>query len=668
MLRPRKMKFVELTVFKSDMDAVLEYLGKNASMQFTEPEGIIDSSDAARIRELIDRLLDAAVYIGAEDIEDDNSTNDESVTIPGRDDEEYLQTLCGEIEKLKDIEYRTIHDKQRIRETINEAKAFSKMNMPFSDFEHLSYLTLRLGILEPKEITELRETLGDRAVIIPLDNENRFLAASSKKGRFALDSALKTLSFEPIKIPENYKGIPAEMMKSLNEQLKNLDIELDKIKKDKEALRERFISDYERLISLMNTALVIEGIKAKFSSTENLYHFSGWTPADTEKKLVKDLSALTNKRVAVHSYLPHEVPSIKNGTEKVPVSMKHSAFVKGFEGVVFSYGAPPYGTIDPTPIVAFFFTLMFGIMFGDVGQGFVLLLAGILIRNINKFKKHLKYSTPLISVGIASMIMGFLAGSVFTNEELLIAPTRVITETLFGYPMDHILHILPMAGQGGSITKLLYFFAFTVSIGIIINSLGLLINISNRFTLKKYKEAFFSKTGLAGLIFFWYALFIAVRIILGGKFEIYDLAGLLIPLFFIFFGHIIWSLISKEKIVLKDGLVPFVMEGVVEMMDTVSGYFSNTVSFLRVGAFALAHAVFSFIVFYFTDQLAGSGIAGTLSAALILLAGNAIIIFLEGLIVAIQVMRLQYYEFFNKFFIETGVEFAPFRFKQNKNK
>ncbi|MCL2174920.1 MAG: V-type ATP synthase subunit I [Treponema sp.] len=666
MLRPRKMKFIELTVLKSDMDAVIEYLGKHASMQFSEPEGIIDSSDAARIRETIDRLLDAAVFIGAEHFNDDNSHNDENVTIPSRDDEELLKTLCDEIEKIKDIEYKTIHEKQRIRETINEARAFSKMNVPFSDFEHLSYLTLRLGRLDPKEITELRETLGDRAVIIPLDNENRFLAASSKKGRFALDSTLKKLSFEPITVPENYRGIPAEMTKSLNEQLINLDKELEKIKKEKEALREKFVSDYKRLISLMNTALVIEGIKAKFSSTESLYHFSGWTPADTEKKLVKDLSALTKKRVAVHSYLPHEVPSIKNGTEKVPVSMKHSAFVKGFEGIVFSYGAPPYGTIDPTPIVAFFFTLMFGIMFGDVGQGFILLLAGLLIKHIKKFAKHIKYSTPLISVGIASMIMGLLAGSVFTNEKLLVAPTRAVTEALFGYPMDHILHILPMAGQGGSITKLLYFFAFTVSIGIIINSLGLLINIGNSFILKRYQRAIFSKTGLAGLVLFWYAIFIAVRVILGGKMETYDIAGILIPLFLIFFGHIIWSLISKEKIVLKDGLTAFIMEGIVEMMDTVSGFFSNTVSFLRVGAFALAHAVFSFIVFYFTDELAGSGIAGTLSAMLILLAGNAIIIILEGLIVAIQVMRLQYYEFFNKFFIDTGVEFSPFRFKQNK--
>jgi V/A-type H+-transporting ATPase subunit I len=359
------------------------------------------------------------------------------------------------------------------------------------------------------------------------------------------------------------------------------------------------------------------------------------------------------------------VPSIKEGIEKVPVSMKHGAFVKGFEGVVFSYGAPLYGTIDPTPLVAFFFTILFGIMFGDVGQGFVLLLAGLLTskRGPKLFAKFSSYSTPLISVGIASMIMGLLAGSVFTNEDLLIAPTRALTAAITGHPEDRILHILPMAEEGGSVTKLLFFFAFTVGIGVVLNSAGLLINIINRCILKKYEAAFFAKTGLAGLLMFWYAIFIALRLILGGVFSWFDIAGLLIPIACIFFGPIIWRIIERKRPVVEHGLMTFIMEGFVEILETVSTYVSNTVSFLRVGAFALSHAVLSFIVFRFYDELATTGIVGSLSAVLTMLLGHVIIIVLEGLIVAIQVVRLQYYEFFNKFFIETGVEFAPFRFK-----
>ncbi|MCL2810078.1 MAG: V-type ATP synthase subunit I [Treponema sp.] len=668
MLRPRKMKFIELTVFKKDMDSVIEYLGKKAMVQFPESEGLIENHETARIKEIIHRLSDAAEYIDTYHSNNELNDNVDEVSVPAMDTEKLTNTICTGIENLKNREITAIHERQHIRETINEAKAFSKMNVSFSDFEHLSYLTLRIGRLDQKGVNELKEALGNRSVIIPLNTDNLILAACSKKGRFALDTQLKKVFFEPVNIHDNFRGVPAEMMKSMKEQVKNLELDIEKIKNEREQLNKTYSKEINKLFLSWKMALTIEEIKARFTATESLYHFSGWTPSDTVPSLARDLSEKTGGRVAIHVYSPNEVASVKANKEKVPVAMKHNSFVKGFESIVFSYGAPLYGTIDPTPLVAFFFTIMFGIMFGDVGQGFVLFLAGVIIGKFKKkYVKLSKFSIPLISVGIASMIMGLLAGAVFTNEKLLIGPTRIITSAITGNPMDRILHILPLAGEGGSITKLLYFFGFTIAIGVIINSLGLIINIFNRCILKKYQAAFFSKTGLAGLLLFWYALFIIIKILFGGKFEMYDFAGIFIPVFFIFFGPIIWRIISGERPVLEAGFLTFVMEGFVEIMETFSTYFSNTISFLRIGAFALAHAVFSFIIFYFTEQLAHSGPGGTISAVLIMIIGNVIIIVLEGLIVAIQVIRLQYYEFFNKFLIETGVEFAPFRFRNKES-
>jgi V/A-type H+-transporting ATPase subunit I len=358
---------------------------------------------------------------------------------------------------------------------------------------------------------------------------------------------------------------------------------------------------------------------------------------------------------------------VRDGEEKVPVSLQHGAFARGFEGVVFSYGAPLYGTIDPTPLVAIFFTLLFGIMFGDLGQGFVLLLAGLVTSKYGPrlFAKFRNYSTPLIAVGAASMVMGLLTGEIFTSENLLAVPTRAITGALTGNPVDRILTIMPLAEKGGSVKKLFYFFGFTIGIGVILNSVGLIINIINRCIVKKYEAAFFAKTGLAGLSLFWYAVFIALRCIFGGRFEWFDLVGILVPSFCIFFGPLIWRCIARERPVLQHGLITFIVEGFVEILETVSTYISSTVSFLRVGAFALSHAVLSYIVFRFTEELARSSgsPAGSISALLIMIFGNLVIIVLEGMIVAIQVVRLQYYEFFSKFFTETGVEFAPFRFR-----
>jgi V/A-type H+-transporting ATPase subunit I len=179
--------------------------------------------------------------------------------------------------------------------------------------------------------------------------------------------------------------------------------------------------------------------------------------------------------------------------------------------------------------------------------------------------------------------------------------------------------------------------------------------------LKKYERVFLTKTGLAGLLFFWYALFIAIRVILGGRFETYDFAGLAIPALIIILGPVIRRFLSGERPVFEEGLMVFIIHGFVDLLELVSGYFSNTASFLRVGAFALSHAVLSFVVFTLSDMVHHLT-AGPLFSLLIILVGNAIIILLEGMIVAIQVVRLQYYEFFGKFFTETGVAFAPFRF------
>jgi V/A-type H+-transporting ATPase subunit I len=200
-------------------------------------------------------------------------------------------------------------------------------------------------------------------------------------------------------------------------------------------------------------------------------------------------------------------------------------------------------------------------------------------------------------------------------------------------------------------------------VGVILNSIGLLINIVNNWSRGRHEEAIFSKTGAAGLFFFWWAIALAVRIILGGAFEWFDLVALITPVALIFMGPALWRLFSKERPVFKEGFMVFFMEGFVEVLETASTYISNTVSFLRVGAFALSHAVLAFIVFTMCGLVMNNP-AGPLLYAVVWVVGNGIIIVREGMIVAIQVVRLQYYEFFSKFFTETGVEYKPFRFSK----
>jgi V/A-type H+-transporting ATPase subunit I len=672
------MKQIEMTVLERDVDRVIEFLGNRGIMQFSEKAVSKNSSieehsseeddvDEARInaertsehtRENLEKLKTAAAYLEVEL----PTELEKTAHLPAQEEEELCEQIVDTVNAVSRAEHEKSLERQKIEATLTESRAFANLNVPFKDLDQLSYLTLRVGRLDPRSREEMQETLTDRVVIVPLDEE-RVLAAASRRGRFVLDSELKKRSFTPISIPEGYKGIPEELLISLENRMKQADRELQDIAEQKVRLHNEYEKPLKALTSSYLMVTQVEKLKARLVSTKSVYMLSGWVPADAIVDLVDGLSKLTDGRVAVRAFAPDEVKSIKDGTEKVPVSLKHGRFVEGFEPMVFSYGAPLYGTIDPTPFVAVFFTLFFGIMFGDVGQGFVLFLIGLLIAK-KKLKIQLlsmNYARPLIFIGIASMIMGVLYGSVFANETLLEKPTEAITSAITGHPVSHIIHLMPDRNNLG---KLFAFFGFSIGIGVILNSMGLALNIVNQYLLKNYEKAFFSKTGLAGLLFFWYAIFIAVRIILGGHFVTIDLLGLAIPVFCIFFGPVIWNLISGKRPIVKEGLFAFIIEGVVEILETVSSYISSTVSFLRVGAFALSHTVLSFIIFSLAELVEEGSSFGPLFSLAIVIFGNLVIILLEGMIVAIQVVRLQYYEFFSKFFTETGVAFAPFRFRK----
>jgi V/A-type H+-transporting ATPase subunit I len=673
------MKEIELTVLSRDVDGVIEYLGRRGVMHLSgdtapgdaHPANALDTAEYRHIRENLEKIKAGAVYLGITLPEEP----EESSTLPGDAEEELTTLITGHISRLTREENEANLEKRKVEEALNEARAFANLNAPFADLDQLSYLTLRVGRLDPRGVASIRENLADRAVIIPLgpgkDGEpgERILAAASRKGRFALDSELKKLSFMPIAIPEGYQGVPTELLTGLASRLEEVETALKGISEEKAQLCGQYGPNLRSLAASYLMASMVEELKGRLIATKNIYLLSGWVPADVVGGLVADLEKLTGGRLAIRAFNPDEVAEVKEGREKVPVSLRHGPFVKGFEGVVFSYGAPLYGAIDPTPFVAFFFTILFGLMFGDVGQGLVLFLLGILlgrgsVKALSGFKA---YASPLVAVGIASMIMGLLNGEVFAHEGLLVAPTQAVTGFFMrlagstAEPPERILHLMP---EKGNITKLFYFFGFTVAVGVLLNSVGLLVNFVNQCTAKNYERAFFSKTGLAGLLLFWYALSIPIRILLGSAFAWYDFVGLLTPACGIFFGPALWRLFRGERPVLEEGLMVFIMEGFVEILETASTYISNTVSFLRVGAFALSHAVLSFIVFTLSGMVSHLAL-GPVFSVIIMIFGNVVIILLEGMIVAIQVVRLQYYEFFSKFFTETGVEFAPFRFRRD---
>jgi V/A-type H+-transporting ATPase subunit I len=317
---------------------------------------------------------------------------------------------------------------------------------------------------------------------------------------------------------------------------------------------------------------------------------------------------------------------------KPPTKLKNPWFLKPFELYVEMYGLPAYHEMDPTLFVALTYTLMFGIMFGDVGQGAVLLAGGALLY---QFKK-MRLAGIVAVAGVWSVIFGFLYGSFFGFEDIIPA--------LWRKPNGDIMTTLMVA----------------IGFGAALILIAMVLNIVNALRAKEYGRLLFDQSGVAGLICYGSVLICAALFLTGHGLPAAALIGAAvgIPLVAILLKEPLSHLLEKKKVFPEGSKVMFFVEALVEGFDVVLSYATNTISFVRVGAFALSHAGMMGVVM----TLAGLE-QGNPNWAIIVL-GNALVAGLEGLIVGIQVLRLEYYEMFSRFYSGTGKPFTSFRNKE----
>lgn len=658
MARTTPMRLVELMVLRQDIASVLEFLGKHGNFQFQDKKNAPASDKKSALKnpdaEVLEQLKSARNFLGTKDID---TSYLENATRPTDEDRTLASKFLGDVDEFMKRETSTAQEVERLKSAYDEAKSFSNLKVNFSELDHLSFLSLKIGKIDPKDFDELKFAVGDRAAIIPLgDDKSKILVASSKKARFSLDSELKNYGFVPLEIPENFKGVPDEVLIGLRKQVDDTEKSYKELEEEKHNMAKTHEEILQKLLASFTIGAEITETQNSLESTSLVYRITGWIPESYTHDMMKELDRITEGRTAIKIYQPREVPAVINGTEKVPVRLKHGKLVGAFERMIFSYGSPVYGSIDPTPFVALFFTVLFGIMFGDAGQGLVFLLLGILMAaKVIKVGGWNKFAPIFMAIGCSSMIMGLLNGEFFGNETILAPFGRFVTG-LFGEPRDKILRLMPDGGMA-SVIRMFIFFGVTVGVGFVINSVGLIINIINNFLLGKPGKAIFGKNGISGSVFFWYVVVMAIRIAaFGHKISVFDWVVIGVTLFLTGFCGPLDRIIEGKKPVFENGLFAAVIEAVVEILETLISYLSNSISFVRVGAFGLAHAVLGYIILTLSE-LAGPGYLA------VMIVGNAVVIVLEGMIVAIQVIRLQYYEFFSKFFNETGREFAPFCFE-----
>lgn len=366
-------------------------------------------------------------------------------------------------------------------------------------------------------------------------------------------------------------------------------------------------------------------IKKSAACTNEFFYLSGWIPKSFMESLDKLLLSFDDRILIIK-----KEPNERTNKAIIPPTMLiNNKLFKPFESLLFMYGVPSYNEIDPTRFLAITYTLMFGAMFGDAGQGLVLLLAGVMLKS--KAGK-INIGGLFETLGVSSIIFGFLYGSVFGSEKvinaLLIRPMEDINDMLIG----------------------------AIIFGCVFLILGFILGITNSLRKKDIERGFFGKEGLAGFMFYIGALVLIVSIVY--KNPLLPKAAWII--YFLFFLLLILlkeplaNIIKGEKILFESGAKDYFIESGFEVIETLLSMFSNTLSFIRVGAFALNH-VGLFVAFSAMASMTKSGFA----SVLILIIGNIIIICLEGLIVFIQGLRLEYYELFSKYYEGEGVAFEP---------
>ncbi len=663
MARTVEMRLVELMSLKQDVANVIEHLGKKGVFQFQQTKNSSSNSNTANQKyenidkKFFDELDSSRVFLKLDDLNEDEILENRACDA----DRDEAGKLLANVSSLKERYEQITENNKKISDAYREASAFSNLQVSFDQLEHLSFLSMRIGKLPATNIGQLKEALGSSVIIVPLgENSSSILAATSKKGRFAMDTELKKAGFVELNVPKDFKGVPENALEGLRLSLEQNNKQIDDINEEIKNFADTHKELLFKLLKKFSIASQITDVQNSLESTSLVYRLTGWIPASESQQFMKEIDELTEGRTAIREYLPSEVSSVINGQEKVPVKLKHGPLIKSFERMIFSYGSPLYRSIDPTPFVAVFFTILFGIMFGDCGQGLVFLILGILMAlKVIKVGGWNKFAPVFMSIGVSSSIMGLITGEFFATEKLL-EPFALWVTGLFGTPHAPIVKMMP-SSDPNSIKVIFGIFGVTIALGFVINSIGLVVNLINKIRQKKWGSAFFGKTGLAGLLFFWYVVFFGIRLgFFSGSPMMFDWIFIGITLFFASFGEPFERLLDGERPVLENGFGSMVIGGVVELIEVISTYLSSSISFVRVGAFALAHAVLGFIIHLMANMV------GPVGGILVYIVGNAIVVVLEGMIVAIQVIRLQYYEFFSKFFGETGTEFKPFKFHYGK--
>lgn len=562
-----------------------------------------------------------------------------------------LDNLSASVQRIRDRQSARQQEILRLEDIERQLQMFGSLSEVVEARSQYSYLSIQTGSIRKVLIESFDQALSDTPSVKmemgTQDNQALLLLITMKRDETLTNRILDKFGWTDVHLPRELVGKKDQVQENLREKLELLKDEQEELKSKVESLiREKRPALEQMWINLRLNELYAR-VQSFFSKTSRTVIFSGWLPSNKRSVLAEAIRGVTGGRCYLEWHQPREAEQ----PASVPVQMRNPKFLSPFEMLVTNYSIPEYGSIDPTPLVAVAYLIMFGLMFGDAGHGAVLLVLGLLGSLLYKgARSGVRNILSLIAYcGGAAVVSGVLFGSYFGM--------RWFAPLWFDY------HGV-VAGHGGLITDVYGILAITIYFGIAVIALGLVLNWINCVVKGRWLDLIFDKGGLIGGWIYAAGVYAAMYFVRHDYRQLPDsrfLASLIgIPVLVLTLKPVLeYSLHKPRKPFTLLTPVDLLMEWIVEILEIFTGYLANTLSFMRVAGLGIAHVSLMIAFFSIAEMISGPSGSYTVGSYLVLVAGNVLVILLEGLSAGIQSLRLNYYEFFSKYFSGSGRAYAP---------
>lgn len=631
-----KMRLVSIT---SDLEHINEVLSRFTTLQNFHPEpaskfvdsvhGLRTLNDPNPYEEALTHIKDVATEMSHKLVFEDEKV-----------DEEKVKVWLEELEKVYEKHKQALMVRKELEDVIQENKDamiqmenLEGLGISLDDLFSCRYLKVRFGRLPLDSVGKLKYYSNKPFIFKSFNSDSIYswcMYMTTPRYEGEVDNVFSSLYFERIRIPEFIHGEPGKAKEILQKEIEDDEHQLEHVNDVMNKLLSENVDKLNKAYSVLCKLNMIFEARKYVVCLGERFSITGFVAKDDVNDVMDVYKDMKNV-VEIEDRPPH---SDKRLTP--PTKLKNGWLTRPFSFFVEMYGVPAYEDFDPTPLVALSYILLFGIMFGDLGQGLLLtILGGVLYK-----KKGWDLAAIAQRIGVSSAFFGLLYGSVFGDETLL-NPLYQNIFHLEGKPIDVL---------DASFTMTLLMAA--VAIGVVLICTCIVINTILNFRRKNLGEALFSHNGLAGLVFYT-SIIVGVVAMLSGH-SVFSLAYVVVlivlPLLLVFLKEPITHKLAHEPI-FPEGFGGFFMENFFELFEVLLSFVSNTMSFLRVGGFVLSHAGMMLVVMTLAEMV------GPSFAWLVVIFGNVFVMCMEGLIVGIQVLRLEFYEQFSRYFDGKGVPF-----------